>query len=305
MCHMTVSNVASVGFGVIGQSWARLFLTHGLHVTVFDPRPDLADVVAATEKAAGVPAGTITIAPTAEAAAKDADWVQEAGPENVDWKRETFAAMLGAAPSTAIIATSSSAIPATLIAKNLDDAGAARVLVGHPFNPPHVMPLVEVVPGERTSEEATNAALEFYRAVGKSPIRINKEIPGFVGNRLQIAIIREAVSLVQAGVITAEDLDTLVETSIGTRWAAVGPFKAFHLGGGPQGLAHLVEHVLRNLDEMATPLPYDFSAEAMKPLLDSVNDAYGLPPKPEIAEFRDAVQEATLTARAEAAKKLK
>ena len=118
-----------------------------------------------------------------------------------------------------------------------------RLLVGHPFNPPHVLPLVEVVPGERTEQWAVDAAVAFYRGLGKTPVVLHREMPGFVANRLQSAVFKESVHLVLEGVVSQEELDLIVQESIGTRWATAGPFQSMHLGGGPGGLRHLLEHL--------------------------------------------------------------
>ena len=118
-----------------------------------------------------------------------------------------------------------------------------RLLVGHPFNPPHVVPLVEVVPGAQTPAETAQAAADFYRSLGKVPVVLHKEIGGFVANRLQSALFRESVNLVLQGVVTPEELDQVVTESVGVRWATAGPFESYHLGGGPGGIRHLLEHL--------------------------------------------------------------
>ena len=220
--------VAVIGAGVIGLSWARLFAEHGMTVRVTDPRPDLADVV---------PDGVLVASSVAEAV-RDADFVQENGPENLGFKKALFAELVREAPEHALLLSSSSAIPSTAFAEGID---GSRVLIGHPFNPPHVIPLVEVVPGEQTSEESVLSAVEFYRSLGRTPVVERKEIPGFVGNRLQAALSREAAYLVEQGVVTPADLDAVVTNSLGLRWATVGPFLGAHLGGGPGGYRHLAD----------------------------------------------------------------
>lgn len=282
------SNVGILGVGVIGQSWARLFAEAGSRVVVFDPRPDIAEVA---EKFAAQTGLQLEIAADLAELAQGAELIQENGPERVDWKQETFAELGEITGDGVILASSSSAIPASVIAKNVDDAVAARIIIGHPFNPPHEIPLVEVVGGERTSAQTVARAMEIYAAYGKTPIQLKKEIPGFAGNRLQWAIIREMIYLVQEGVIDAPDLDTLIEASLGIRWASVGPFKAFHLGGGDGGLQHIMDHILSTFEESVILGKPDMSPEATKVLCDQVNAAYGLPARPEIAAHRDRVQE--------------
>jgi ketoreductase RED1 len=140
-----------------------------------------------------------------------------------------------------LILSSTSGIMPTDLAREMTSPG--RLLVGHPFNPPHVLPLVEVVPGERTAQWATDAAVSFYRSLGKTPVVLHKEVGGFVANRLQSAVFKESVHLVLEGVVSQEELDLIVQESIGARWATAGPFRSMHLGGGPGGLRHLLEHL--------------------------------------------------------------
>ena len=194
-----------------------------------------------------------------------------------------------------MILSSSSGIPATVFTEKMKDA--SRVLIGHPFNPPHLIPLVEIVPGKRTSKEAVAEALQFYKAIGKSPIIIEKEIPGFVANRLQSALFRESIYLVSQGVVTMESLDQIVSSSIGLRWAAAGPFKTFTLGGGPGGFPHFLKH-------FGTPLqagwkglgnPH-FDQPTMDLLLEQSNNSYGKIPYDELAKERDEQQLAVLHA---------
>ncbi|WP_281170670.1 3-hydroxyacyl-CoA dehydrogenase NAD-binding domain-containing protein [Brevibacterium album] len=233
-----------------------------------------------------------------EEAASGADFVQESGPEVPAAKRELFARLAEAAPAHALLLSSSSAIPATRIAEELPAETAARVLIGHPFNPPHIMPLVEVVPGERTSAAATEVAPALYRAYGRAPIRLRREVRGFVGNRLQNAVLREAVHLVQSGVVEVADLDTAVRNSLGLRWAAVGPLEGMHLGGGTGGLRAFMEHIGPSFAAIDVHEP-DMSEAGTEPVITQAEEAYGLPPEARIAEERDRVQEAILRLRAE------
>ena len=249
-----------VGGGVIGVSWAALFLAHGLRVTINDPRPDIEPVVrrglseiAPTMAALGFPTTDLTdrtealrFEPDLAAAVADADVVQENGPERLDVKQQMWKTIEDAAPEHALLASSSSGIPATQIAMGL--LQPERLLIGHPFNPPHLVPLVEVVPGERTAPEVVGHAVSFYQAMGKQPQVLGKELPGFVANRLQSALFREAVHLVATGVVTEQELDEIVTSSIGMRWAVAGPFETFHLGGGPGGLPDFLQHLGKQLE---------------------------------------------------------
>ncbi|MFG3272120.1 3-hydroxyacyl-CoA dehydrogenase NAD-binding domain-containing protein [Streptomyces luteogriseus] len=299
---------AVIGAGTIGLSWTALFAAHGLTVRVSDPREDLADAVTdALEQyaphlaARGLDvtglAGRVHLAADVTDAVRDADVVQENGPERAGFKKDLFATIAREAPGHALLLSSSSAIPSTAFTGELADEDAARVLIGHPFNPPHLLPLVEVVPGERTGEEAVRAALDFYTSVGRTPVVERKEIPGFVGNRLQNALAREAVYLVDQGVVTPEDLDKVMTNSLGLRWATVGPFLGSHLGGGPGGYRHLVAHIGASMQRTGagggTP---PLTGERQERLIEAVEKAYGSSTYSELTETRDRRQLAVLAA---------
>ncbi len=237
---------AVVGAGTIGLSWAALFAAHGIDVRVQDPRPDLAELVdgAVAELEPVLGSGLrerITVVPELESAVDGVDVVQENGPERIELKQELFARIEAAAPREALLLSSTSGLMPSDMAARMQEPG--RLLVGHPFNPPHVVPLVEVVPGAQTPDATAEAAAEFYRSLGKVPVVLRREIGGFVANRLQSALFRESVHLVLQGVVTPEELDRVVTESIGVRWATAGPFESYHLGGGPGGIRHLLEHL--------------------------------------------------------------
>ncbi len=242
-----------IGGGVIGASWTALFLARGLDVTVCDPAPGIEQQVRAqlgatapTLEKLGLPDVASSSMPLRfdseiTTAVADSDMVQENGPERLEIKQQLWRAAESGAPARAIFASSSSSIPASAMASSMKDPG--RLIVGHPFNPPHLVPLVEVVPSSTTHPEVVDRAVAFYRAMGKRPQVLGKEIPGFVANRLQAALFREAVYLVRQGIVTEQQLDDVVTSSIGMRWAVAGPFQSFHLGGGPGGLADFVRHL--------------------------------------------------------------
>lgn len=257
--------VVVVGAGVIGLSWARLFAEHGWEVRINDPRPDLAEVVSSD---LGGLTG-VRIAADLDAAADGADFVQEAGPERIEIKQELYAVLAAHTRDDVVLASSSSSLVPSRIAEG--NPAAHRILVGHPFNPPELMPLVEVVPSPATSAAAVARAMEVYRSLGKLPIALQKEIPGFVGNRLQKVLNEQATYLVQQGVITAPDLDELFKASLGLRYATVGPFEGRRLGGGPAGMRHLMEHVGSQM-RFENGMP---DREAMDGVIEQVEAAYG------------------------------
>ncbi|MEJ2859776.1 3-hydroxyacyl-CoA dehydrogenase NAD-binding domain-containing protein [Actinomycetospora flava] len=273
--------IAVIGTGVIGTSWATLFLEHGHDVVAWDPAPtDLPGVTVAADPAAAV-AG--------------ADFVQENGPERLELKHELLAVLDAAARPEVVIASSSSMLRPTDLARGAP-AHPERVLVGHPFNPPHLVPLVEVVPGEATSEAAVEAAMSFYTSVGRTPLRLRAELPGHLANRLQAALWREAYSLVERGVATVADVDTAITEGPGLRWAAVGPITGQHLSGGDGGLAHVLEHLHPGTEALWS----DLGTPTMTPdladrLITQVREAA---PNPDaLLARRDAVIRAALDAR--------
>lgn len=256
--------VAIVGAGVIGLSWARLFAGAGWEVRVTDPRPDLQEVV---ERA--LTGLSVEVAADLAAAASGADFVQESGPERVPLKQELFATLAATTRDDVVLASSTSSLLPSVIAEGND--AAHRILIGHPFNPPELMPLVEVVPGRETSAEAVERAVQVYTGLGRLPIKLKKEMPGFVGNRLQKAFNEQATYLVQQGVIEPHDLDELVKASLGLRWSTIGPFESRHLGGGPGGMRHIVEHVSSQMTfDLGKPDP-----DQMDAVVEAVENAYG------------------------------
>ena len=236
---------AVLGAGTIGVSWAALFAAKGLSVRVCDPRPDVQELVdrAAVELAPvlGDFGSRISVEGDLDAAVAGVDVVQENGPERLELKQDLWAQVEVAAPAGALLLSSTSGLMPSDMAARMQEPG--RLMVGHPFNPPHVVPLVEVVPGAQTPEATVQAAVELYRSLGKVPVVLRKEIGGFVANRLQSALFRESVHLVLQGVVTPAELDQVVTESVGVRWATAGPFESYHLGGGPGGIRSLLEHL--------------------------------------------------------------
>jgi carnitine 3-dehydrogenase len=247
-----VARVAVLGAGTIGASWTALFLARGRAVAVYDPAPDTEGRMRAfierawpTLERLGLsanadPAG-FTIHNEPAAAAAGAAFVQENGPENLAVKQALFARLESELdPATVVASSTSGLMPSELQAGR---KGPERYLVGHPFNPPHLIPLVEVVGGRQTDPAVVDWTAAFYAALGKRPIRLRREMPGHVANRMQVALYREAIHLVLEGVAGIEDVDAAVAYGPGLRWALMGPHRAHHLAGGPAGLRHLLEHI--------------------------------------------------------------
>ncbi|MDQ8001052.1 MAG: 3-hydroxyacyl-CoA dehydrogenase NAD-binding domain-containing protein [Pseudomonadota bacterium] len=305
--------VAVVGAGVIGASWVAVFLAHGLTVVVSDPREgveaEVRDYVARampTLARLGAPlagAGVgerLRFEPDLERAVAGVDLVQENGPERIDFKRGLWRRVEAAAPAKALFLSSSSALPATEQAREMHTP--QRLLIGHPFNPPHIIPLVEVVPGDDTSAAAVKEAVAFYRAVGKVPKVLRREVSGFVANRLQSAIFRECVALVAAGVVTIDELDDIVTHSVGLRWAVDGPFASFHLGGGDGGLRSFVQQFGPGMEKRWASMQREvrFDEATTKLIFEQADASYGRHTRAELEAARDARQIAILQALAKA-----
>jgi ketoreductase RED1 len=299
--------VAVIGAGTIGLSWATLFAAHGLDVRITDPRPDVEEVLEESVRqfARTLPGGPraadellalIQVAEDLEAAVAGAHVVQENGPERIDLKRDLFARVEQVATREALILSSTSGLMPSDLSRDMTTPG--RLLVGHPFNPPHVLPLVEIVPGERTEQWAVDAAVEFYRGLGKVPVVLHKEVGGFVANRLQSAIFKECVHLVQEGVVDTAELDTVVTQSIGPRWSTQGPFESMHLGGGPGGLRHLFEHLgpgmARRWKSLGQP---ELTPETIEAISSQVEERFRDRSYADMTETRDRTQLAVLAAR--------
>jgi len=247
-----IRRIAIVGTGVIGASWAAEYLAHGFDVVATDPAPNaeanLRKYVddawpALTEMGLSPKASRERLSFTLDmkAAVSQVDLVQENGPERPDFKIKLFADIDASTPVDSIIASSSSGI--TMSVTQSACKHPERCVIGHPFNPPHMIPLVEVVGGEKTSPETVQRAIEFYASIGKKPIHLRKEVVGHVANRLQAALYREVVNLIHLGVLNVADADTAVSWGPGLRWGVMGPNMLFHLGGGAGGIKHFMDHL--------------------------------------------------------------
>ncbi|KUF14344.1 3-hydroxybutyryl-CoA dehydrogenase [Streptomyces silvensis] len=246
-----VRRVACVGAGVIGGGWVAHFLARGYDVTAWDPAPDaeqrlrrLVDAAWPALTRIGLADGAsrerLTVAATLEEAVADAEFVQESAPEKLELKRDLLTRIDAAAPAGAVIASSTSGYPMTDMQTGAATPG--RLVVGHPFNPPYLIPLVEVVGGERTDADAVAWASRFYEVAGKSVITMKSEVPGFIANRLQEALWREALHMVANGEATVAEIDASITEGPGLRWAFMGPMLTFALAGGEGGMAHMLDH---------------------------------------------------------------
>lgn len=243
--------IACIGAGVIGGGWAAYFLARGVDVVAWDPAPDAAARLRRTVDAAwpaltelgldeGADRARLRVVDTLEQACADACFVQESAPEDLELKRRLLADLVAATPPDAIVASSTSGFPMGEMATATADP--SRLVVGHPFNPPYLIPLVEVVGGPGTDPAVTARAAAFYRGIGKSVIEMDRELPGFVANRLQEALWREALHMVANDEATVEQIDAAITEGPGLRWPVHGPCLTFHLAGGEGGMAHMLDH---------------------------------------------------------------
>ncbi len=302
----SISHVASLGGGVIGASWTALFLAAGKSVAVFDPAVGIErDVRKYVERAwptltelgltdRGDP-DAVSFHVDARSAVDGAAFVQESVPERLDIKHDLFREIEPAIAPDAIVASSASGL--TLTEMQGGWTSPERFVLGHPFNPPHLVPLVEVLGNDRTMVSVVSAARAFYESVGKVTIEVRREVPGHVANRLQAALWREAIHLVMEGVASVEDVDTAVWAGPGLRWAAMGPTMLFHLGAGAGGLASFCERYTDSFnrwwDDLGRPhLDADVAAELTTQLSRTTGDIQ----TEELAAHRDAMITALLVA---------
>lgn len=304
-----IRNVAIVGTGVIGASWAALYLARGLNVIATDPAPNAEATLRRYIDAAWKDLAVIGLSPNAsrehlkftgnmQEALSGVDFVQENGPERQEFKIKLFADMDAATPPDSIIASSSSGL--TMSVMQSDCKHPERCVIGHPFNPPHVVPLVEVVAGAKTAPETVQRAISFYTSIGKKPIHVRKEVVGHVANRLQAALYREIVYLIEQGVLDVADSDAAVCWGPGLRWGVMGPNLLFHLGGGPGGIQHFMEHLSGPVATWWKDLGKitDFSPQVKQTIIDGVLKEAGTRSIEELEHERDAMLLELLATRA-------
>jgi len=309
-----VRRIAVVGTGVIGASWSALYLSRGFDVVATDPAPN---AEAALRKyvdeawtplskfglADGASRDRLTFTPSMRAALAEADLVQENAPERPEFKAKLFAEMDEIAPVDSILASSSSSIPMDVSQANCKHP--ERCVIGHPFNPPHVVPLVEVVGGAKTSEATIERAMAFYASIGSKPIRLYKALPGHAGNRLQAALYKEILFLVQEGVLSVGDADIAVSYGPGLRWGVMGPSLQWHLGGGAGGIHHFMDHLMDTLTGLMKSLQMPDVTPALKQtVVDGVLKDAGARSVDELAQAENEVLFSLLSLRAKASKTL-
>ncbi|MBL6458471.1 3-hydroxyacyl-CoA dehydrogenase [Belnapia sp. T6] len=300
-----IRRIAVIGAGTIGASWAAWFLSRGLEVVVSDPSPAAPDLVRRMVETAWPVLGAVPGADPARwrfeadpvQAVAGCDAVQENAPERYEVKQPLLQAISAALPANALILCSSSGLLVSRLSEGCTHP--ERVVIGHPFNPPHLIPLVEVVGGTTASREAVQAAVEFYRAIGKHPITLNKEVPGHLANRLQAALWREAVHMVAEGVASVADVDAAIAQGPGLRWALMGPHATFHLAGGEGGYEHFMRHLMPAVTSWWESLGNPVVTPALQQaLIAGVAEETGGRPIAELAAERDAALVRLLAAKA-------
>ncbi|MEW6024541.1 MAG: 3-hydroxyacyl-CoA dehydrogenase NAD-binding domain-containing protein [Pseudomonadota bacterium] len=300
--------VGVIGTGVIGASWAAYFLARGFEVSACDPMPGaesrLREAVArhwpvleGMGLADGASPARLRFNPGLAEALQGVDFVQENGPEREDLKVALFRDMDALLAPEVILASSSSGLLMSRV------QGACRhperVVLGHPFNPPHMIPLVEVIGGALTSQQTVDRAMAFYAAIGKRPIHVRKEVPGHIANRLQAALWREAFHLVEQGVASVADVDTAIAYGPGLRWALMGPFLNLHLSGGEGGLRHMLDHIGPPMESWWADLGTPHITEELKQTLCAGLDAALLEhDRAALAPARDALLAGLIAAKA-------
>src|ERR1700744_4537545 len=295
-----IRRIAIIGTGVIGASWTALFLAKGLQVVATDVAPNAEAALKNFVEAAWPALKRLGLAPAASQsnlkftaalaqAVDGADLVQENGPERIDFKQKLYGQLDELLAPDVIIASSSSGLTMSEIQKGAV-SHPGRCGIGHPFNPPHLIPLVEIVGGAKTSEATIQRADEFYTSIGQRTVRVNKEMPGHVANRLQAALSREIYYLVAEGVVSAADVDTALSWGPGLRWGVMGGLMLNHLGGGPGGIEHFFQQFSGPMTAwwktLGSPV---LTPEVQKKLIDSVHAEAGSRSIGELEAERDEV----------------
>src|SRR5947207_5830873 len=295
-----IRRIAIIGTGVIGASWTALFLAKGLQVVATDVAPSAEAALRKFVEAAwpalkrlglspGASQSNLSFTSALAQAVADADLVQENGPERIDFKKKLYGELDQMLPPEVIIASSSAGLTMSEIQKGAR-SHPERCVIAHPFNPPHLIPLVEIVGGAKTSEETIQRAAEFYTSIGQRTVRLNKEVPGHVANRLQAALGREVYHLVADGIVSAADVDTALCWGPGLRWGIMGNMMINHLGGGPGGIEHFFQQFTGPMTAwwkvLGSPV---LTPEVRKKLLHSVHPEAGSRSIDELEAKRDEI----------------
>ncbi|GLQ91057.1 3-hydroxyacyl-CoA dehydrogenase NAD-binding domain-containing protein [Dyella acidisoli] len=295
-----IRRVAIIGTGVIGASWAALFLAKGLDVVATDVAPDAEAALKRFIAAAWPALQRLGLAPDASQnrvsftanladAIKDADLVQENGPERIEFKKTLYRQLDELLHPSVIIASSSSGLTMSEI-QSACEKHPERCVIAHPFNPPHLVPLVEIVGGAKTSKDTIDRVAEFYTSLGKRTVRLNKEVPGHVANRLQAALAREVYHLVADGVVSVADVDTALCWGPGLRWGIMGQVLLNHLGGGQGGIEHFFQQFTGPMTAwwkvLGSP---ELTPDVQKKLIDGLHAEIGSRSIDELASERDEV----------------
>jgi carnitine 3-dehydrogenase len=298
--HKSIRRIAIIGTGVIGASWTALFLAKGLQVVATDVAPNaeaaLRRFVETTWPALkrlglspGASQSNLKFTAALTQAMAGADLVQENGPERLDFKKKLYGQLDELLPPDVIIASSSSGLTMSEIQSGAP-AHPERCVIAHPFNPPHLIPLVEIVGGAKTSEETIQRIVEFYTGIGKKTVRLNKEVPGHVANRLQAALAREVYHLVAEGVVSAADVDAALCWGPSLRWGIMGNMLLNHLGGGQGGIEHFFQQFTGPMTAwwkvLGSPV---LTPEVQKKLIDSVHAEIGSRSIDDLARERDEI----------------
>ena len=296
----SVNRVAIIGTGVIGASWAALFLAKGLEVVATDVAPNAEASLKKFIEEAWPALSRLGLSPGASqanleftsdlpTAVERADFVQENGPERIDFKKKLYGQLDELLPADVIVASSSSGLTMSEIQLGCS-SHPERCVIGHPFNPPHIIPLVEIVGGAKTSEDTIRRASEFYTRLGKRTVRLHKEVPGHVANRLQAALAREVYYLVAEGVVSVADVDTALCWGPGLRWGVMGQVLLNHLGGGMGGIEHFFAQFTGPVTAwwkvLGSP---ELTPEVQKKLIDGLHEEVGSRSIDELAAQRDEV----------------
>jgi 3-hydroxyacyl-CoA dehydrogenase len=305
-----IRQIGIVGTGVIGASWAAQYLARGFDVIATDPAPnaetslrkyvdeawpDLTDIGLSI----GASRDRLKFTADMKKALSQADLVQENAPERPDFKMKLYADMDDVTPVDSLLASSSSGITPSVIQSKCNHP--ERVVIGHPFNPPHIIPLVEVVGGSKTSPDAIQQAMTFYASIGKKPIHLKKELPGHVANRFQAALYREMLYLIEQGVLSVEDTDAAVCYGPGPRWGVMGQSLQWHLGGGTGGIKHFMDHLMDPLQGMMKALGTpNITPELKQKVIDGVMREAGGRSVEELANEENRVLVGLLKLRAKA-----